>query len=57
MNSVVAASLLVLPLQLTAQNYRAEQVTDHGVSIVRLTDAAGAVEVSILPSSATALMR
>jgi aldose 1-epimerase len=33
-----------------AQNYRAEQVTDHGVAIVHLSDHANAVDVSIIPS-------
>ena len=33
-----------------AQNYKAEQITDHGVSIVRLTDTARDVVVSIVPS-------
>jgi len=33
-----------------AQNYRAEQITENGVPIVRLTDSASAVEVSIVPS-------
>jgi len=33
-----------------AQNYRAEQTSDHGVPIVRLTDAAQGVEVSMVPS-------
>jgi aldose 1-epimerase len=34
----------------SAQNYKAEQISDHGVSIVRLNDAANDVEVSIAPS-------
>jgi aldose 1-epimerase len=33
-----------------AQNYRAESVSDHGVAIVRLSDASHGVEVSIIPS-------
>ena len=33
-----------------AQNYKAEQTSDHGVPIVRLTDSARGVEVSIVPS-------
>ena len=33
-----------------AQNYRAEQITDHGVPIVRLTDTASDVVVSMVPS-------
>ncbi len=34
-----------------AQNYTAEKGVDHGVPIVRLSDAASGVEVSIVPSS------
>src|SRR5579863_8788478 len=34
----------------TAQNYTATQLSDNGVSIVRLRDAAHEVEVSIVPS-------
>lgn len=33
-----------------AQNYKAEQTLDHGVAIVRLTDVAHGVEVSMAPS-------
>ena len=33
-----------------AQNYTAQKLTDHGVDIVRLTDAASGVEVLIAPS-------
>lgn len=47
---------LLLGLMLAAiafgqQNYTARQVTEQGVSIVRLTDAARGVEVSIMPSA------
>jgi aldose 1-epimerase len=45
-----SALLLLIPAAALCQNYRAEQVTDHGVPIVRLTDAASAVAVSIVPS-------
>src|SRR5690242_17770051 len=45
-----AAALCALSLVSRAQNYRAEQVVDHGVPIVRLADAASGVEVSIVPS-------
>lgn len=45
-----AALFLVLPGIVSAQNYRAEQLTDHGVEIVRLTDSANDVVVSIVPS-------
>ena len=33
-----------------AQNYRAEKTSDHGVPIVRLSDAKNGVEVSVVPS-------
>lgn len=33
-----------------AQNYKAEQATDHGIAVVRLSDAQNRVEVSIVPS-------
>jgi aldose 1-epimerase len=49
----VRSLLLIAALSATAasgQNYRAEQTIDHGVQIVRLTDTASAVEVSIVPS-------
>jgi aldose 1-epimerase len=42
--------ILFLPIGAAAQNYRAEQLTDHGVAIVRLTDAARGVEVSVAPT-------
>ena len=45
---LLAAALF--PLMATAQNYSAQKTTDHGVDIVRLTDASHAVEVSIAPS-------
>jgi aldose 1-epimerase len=45
-----AASLLAFALPVMAQNYKAEQVSDHGVAVVRLTDAKAGVEVSIVPS-------
>jgi aldose 1-epimerase len=45
-----AALLLLIPCAALCQNYRAEQITEHGVPIVRLTDAARAVQVSIAPS-------
>ena len=44
-------ALLLLPfLAHAAGNYTAVQTTDHGVDVVRLTDAARGVEVSIVPS-------
>jgi aldose 1-epimerase len=48
------ALLLILSVASRAQNYKAEQALDHGVSIVRLTDAAQGVEVSLGPSMADA---
>jgi aldose 1-epimerase len=33
-----------------AQNYKAEKTSDHGVPVVRLTDTASGVEVSVVPS-------
>ena len=34
-----------------AQDYQAVQMSDHGVEIVRLSDRANGVEVSVVPSS------
>jgi len=42
--------LIAFSLTMSAQNYKAEQTSDHGVPIVRLTDAAKGVEVAIVPS-------
>jgi aldose 1-epimerase len=47
MNTTLA--LLLLPMASLAQGYKAEQVVDHDVPIVRLTDATHGVEVSIAP--------
>jgi aldose 1-epimerase len=47
-----AALLLILSVAAVAQNYKAEQTQDHGVSVVRLTDAASGVEVSLGPTMA-----
>ena len=47
MNATLA--LLLLPMASLAQNYKAEQLVDHDVPIVRLADAAHGVEVSIAP--------
>lgn len=44
------AALLLVPLMSFGQNYKAEQTTDHGIPVVRLTDASHGVEVSIVPS-------
>src|ERR1700676_509614 len=41
---------LAFSIASTAQNYTAQRTSDHGVAIVRLTDAANGVEVSIVPS-------
>src|SRR5579864_1023700 len=45
-----ALVLMALSISAGAQNYTAEKTSDHGVDIVRLTDAAQGVEVSIVPS-------
>ena len=45
-----AALSLLLAGVCSAQRYRAERTTDHGVSIVRLTDSTSDVEVNVLPS-------
>jgi aldose 1-epimerase len=43
--------LFLLPAVLcAASNYTAEKTTDHGIDVVRLSDAAGGVSVSIVPS-------
>src|SRR4029077_16664948 len=47
MNTTLA--LLLLPMASLAQGYKAEQVVDHDVPIVRLSDASHGVEVSIAP--------
>ena len=43
--------LLSLAAAAAAQNYTARQITEQGVTIVRLSDAAHAVEVSVMPSA------
>jgi len=43
--------LLTLAAAAGAQNYTARQITEQGVSIVRLGDASHAVEVSVMPSA------
>jgi aldose 1-epimerase len=49
--SFIAGSLLLLAAALSfAQGYKADQITDHDIHIVRLTDAAHGVEVSVVPS-------
>src|ERR1044071_8421444 len=47
--ALTAGAVLLLPMASVAQNYKAEQIVDHGVAIVRLTDASHGVEVSIAP--------
>jgi aldose 1-epimerase len=42
--------LLLAPTLTFAQGYKAEQISDHDIPIVRLTDPAHGVEVSIVPS-------
>jgi aldose 1-epimerase len=44
-----AGAVLVLSMTSLAQDYKAEQIVDHGVPIVRLSDAEHGVEVSIAP--------
>jgi aldose 1-epimerase len=44
------ALLVLSSVTLMARNYKAEQTTDHGVPVVRLSDSASGVQVSILPS-------
>jgi len=46
----IAVLWLALVLACFGQNYTARQTMDHGVSIVRLTDASNRVEVKIVPS-------
>src|ERR1051326_799455 len=50
MRSTPLSILILLPMTCLAQNYKAERTTDHGVPIVRLTDSAHDIEVSIVPS-------
>src|SRR5438128_8247791 len=45
-----AVAVLLLTAGSSAQTYRAEKMTDHGVAIVRLTDSRNDVQVSVLPS-------
>ena len=47
---LLAFSVAFLSAASAAQNYMAEKLSDHGVDIVRLTDAASGVEVAIAPS-------
>ncbi len=42
--------LFTFSLTMAAQNYKAEQASDHGIPVVHLTDATQGVEVSIVPS-------
>src|SRR5580658_9786718 len=41
---------VTFPFVAAAQNYTAKKMSDHGVDIIRLTDAVHGVEVSIAPS-------
>lgn len=50
MKSSLLLACAVVPCVLSAQNYSAQKTSDHGVDIIRLTDAARGVEVSIAPS-------
>jgi aldose 1-epimerase len=45
-----AGAWLLVSMTCLAQNYKAEQTSDHDVPIVRLTDGAAGVEVVIVPS-------
>src|ERR1044071_3762666 len=49
-SAVLLSTLLSFSMLCLAQNYTAEQTTDHDVPIVRLTDSSRGVEVSIVPS-------
>jgi len=42
-------AILLLAMTSLAQNYTAEQIVDHGVPVVRLSDAVHGVEVSVAP--------
>ena len=44
------ALCVVLSAASTAPNYTAKRTSEHGVDIVRLTDAAKGIEVAIVPS-------
>jgi aldose 1-epimerase len=46
----ISILLLALSFVLAAQNYKAKKTSVQGVPVIHLTDAAGGVEVSILPS-------
>jgi aldose 1-epimerase len=46
----LALLLLTISFMSYGQNYKAEQTTDHGIPVVRLTDASHGVEVAIVPS-------
>ena len=43
----IAGALLVLSSACLAQNYKAEQVEDHGVTVVRLVDLANELPISL----------
>jgi aldose 1-epimerase len=47
---ILALCWLLLATTAFAQNYTAEKTSDHGVPIVRLSDAKNAVEISVVPS-------
>jgi aldose 1-epimerase len=47
---ILALCCLLLATTAFAQNYTAEKTSDHGVPIVRLSDAKNGVEVSVVPS-------
>jgi aldose 1-epimerase len=47
---ILTLCALLLATTSFAQNYKAEKTSDHGVPIVRLTDAKNGVEISVVPS-------
>lgn len=47
---LLLALCLTFSIASTAPNYTAEKTSEHGVDIVRLTEASGGIEVAIAPS-------
>ena len=47
---IITLCWLLLATTSFAQNYKAEKTSDHGVPIVRLSDAKNGVEISVVPS-------
>jgi aldose 1-epimerase len=46
----LAAALLSLCLAATAQDYKAERTSDHGIPVIRLMDTVNKIEVAVVPS-------